>query len=101
MPLSFGKWRPVESCKPCQGASPDGSGPVERGEQCSLVVTHRSCKAKSRDEFRDEVVRFTQRLGFETVSAITVVEHARWASSEFIAVRQHARLTYVQSRMAT
>jgi DNA-binding CsgD family transcriptional regulator len=28
-----------------------------------------------REEFRDEVVRFTQRLGFETVSAITVIDH--------------------------
>jgi DNA-binding CsgD family transcriptional regulator len=31
-------------------------------------------QAQSREEFRDEIVRFTQRLGFETVSAITVVE---------------------------
>jgi DNA-binding CsgD family transcriptional regulator len=31
-------------------------------------------EARSREEFRDEVVRFTQRLGFETFSAITVVE---------------------------
>ena len=31
-------------------------------------------QARNRDEFRDEVVRFTQKLGFETVSAITVVE---------------------------
>lgn len=30
--------------------------------------------AKSREEFRDEIVRFTQRLGFETVSAITIVD---------------------------
>jgi DNA-binding CsgD family transcriptional regulator len=42
-------------------------------------------QAKSRDEFRDEVVRFTQRLGFETVSAITVVERAL-GRSEFINV---------------
>jgi DNA-binding CsgD family transcriptional regulator len=32
-------------------------------------------QARNRDEFRDEVVRFSQRLGFETVSAMTVVEH--------------------------
>ena len=32
-------------------------------------------KARDRNEFRDEVVRFTQRLGFKTVSAMTVVEH--------------------------
>jgi DNA-binding CsgD family transcriptional regulator len=32
-------------------------------------------QARNRDEFRDEVLRFTQQLGFETVSAITVVEH--------------------------
>jgi hypothetical protein len=32
-------------------------------------------QAQDREEFRDEVVRFTQRLGFETVSAITIIEH--------------------------
>lgn len=42
-------------------------------------------QARSRDEFRDEVVRFTQRLGFETVSAITVIDHGL-GRSEFIAV---------------
>lgn len=31
-------------------------------------------QARSRDEFRDEVVRFTQRLGFETVSAVTMID---------------------------
>jgi DNA-binding CsgD family transcriptional regulator len=31
-------------------------------------------KARDRDEFRNEVVRFSRRLGFETVSAVTVVE---------------------------
>ncbi len=41
--------------------------------------------ARNRDEFRDEVVRFTQRLGFETVSAITVIDHGL-GRSEFIAV---------------
>jgi DNA-binding CsgD family transcriptional regulator len=42
-------------------------------------------KARDREEFRDEVVRFTQRLGFETVSAITVVEHGM-GRAEFINV---------------
>ena len=32
-------------------------------------------QARSRDEFRDEVIRFTQRIGFETVSAVTMIEH--------------------------
>ncbi len=41
--------------------------------------------ARTRDEFRAEVVRFTQRLGFQTVSAITVVDHGP-GRSEFIAV---------------
>ncbi len=40
-------------------------------------------QARNRDEFRDEVVRFTQRLGFETVSAITVIDHGL-GRSEFI-----------------
>jgi DNA-binding CsgD family transcriptional regulator len=42
-------------------------------------------QAKTRDEFRDEVVRFTKQMGFETVSAITVVEYGM-GKREFIAV---------------
>jgi len=42
-------------------------------------------QAKDRDEFRDELVRFAQRLGFETVSAITVVDQGL-GKSEFINV---------------
>jgi len=42
-------------------------------------------QARNRDEFRDEVIRFTQKLGFETVSAITVLDHGL-GRSEFIAV---------------
>lgn len=41
--------------------------------------------AGSADEFRTEVVRFALRIGFETVSAITVIDHGL-AKSEFIAV---------------
>lgn len=42
-------------------------------------------EARNKDEFRDEVVRFTQRLGFETVSAITVIDQGL-GKSEFINV---------------
>ncbi len=42
-------------------------------------------KASSREEFRDEVVRFTRRLGFETVSAIAVVDQGL-GKSNFIHV---------------
>ncbi len=42
-------------------------------------------QAKDRDEFREELVRFAQRLGFETVSAITVVDRGL-GKSEFINV---------------
>lgn len=42
-------------------------------------------QSKDRSEFRDEVVRFTQRLGFETVSAITIVDHGL-GKSDFINV---------------
>ena len=42
-------------------------------------------KAKDRDEFRDEVVSFAHRLGFDTVAALTVVEHGV-AGTEFISV---------------
>jgi len=31
-------------------------------------------QTRNRDEFRDEVVRFTRRLGFDTVSAVTIVD---------------------------
>lgn len=41
--------------------------------------------ANTREEFRDEVIRFTQRIGFETVSAVTVVEHGL-NNAEFIAI---------------
>ena len=40
-------------------------------------------QARNRDEFREEVVRFTQRLGFETVSAITVIDRGL-GKSDFI-----------------
>ncbi len=40
---------------------------------------------RSRQEFRDEVVRFTQQLGFETVSAVTMIEHGL-GRSELITV---------------
>ena len=42
-------------------------------------------QARTREEFRDEVVRFTQQLGFKTVSAITVIEHGM-GQAEFIAI---------------
>ncbi len=42
-------------------------------------------QARNRDEFRDEVIRFTQQLGFETVSAVTMIDRGR-GHSEFITV---------------
>lgn len=42
-------------------------------------------QAQNRDEFRDEIVRFARGLEFETVSAITVVDHGL-ANSDFIVV---------------
>jgi DNA-binding CsgD family transcriptional regulator len=42
-------------------------------------------KAKDRDEFREEIIRFAQRLGFDTVAALTVVERGA-AGTEFISV---------------
>ena len=42
-------------------------------------------QVRSREEFRDEVVRFTQQLGFETVSAVTMIDHGR-GRSELITV---------------
>lgn len=40
-------------------------------------------QARDREEFRAEVVRFTRRLGFETVSAITIIDRGL-GQSEFI-----------------
>jgi DNA-binding CsgD family transcriptional regulator len=42
-------------------------------------------QAGSREEFLSEIVRFTQRLGFQTVSATMVLDHVL-AESEFIGV---------------
>ncbi len=42
-------------------------------------------QARDKNEFRDEVVRFSQRLGFETVSAMTVIDHGV-GQSDFITV---------------
>jgi DNA-binding CsgD family transcriptional regulator len=42
-------------------------------------------QASSRDELLSEVVGFTHRLGFETVSAMTVVDHFR-AEPEFVTI---------------
>ncbi|QPF71565.1 LuxR family transcriptional regulator [Roseateles sp. DAIF2] len=41
--------------------------------------------ARTREEFRGEVLRFTKQLEFETFSAITVVDHSI-GRSEFIAI---------------
>lgn len=42
-------------------------------------------QARNREEFRDEIVRFARHLGFETVSAMTVVDRGL-AKSEFVTV---------------
>lgn len=42
-------------------------------------------EASTRDEFRREVIRFAHKLEFETVSAITVVDHTI-GNSEFITI---------------
>lgn len=42
-------------------------------------------RAGSRDDFRSEVVRFTKALGFNTVSAMAVVDHSV-GRSEFVSI---------------
>jgi len=42
-------------------------------------------QARTRDEFQREVVRFTERIGFETVSAMVVIDH-HLGQAEFITV---------------
>lgn len=39
----------------------------------------------TRDEFRDEVIRFTRKLGFDTVGAVTVIDHPI-GDTEFVQV---------------
>lgn len=42
-------------------------------------------EAQSRDDLQSEIVRFANRLGFDTVSAITVIDHFL-GETEFIAI---------------
>lgn len=42
-------------------------------------------QSRDRDEFRDEIVRFARGLGFETVSAMAVIDHGI-GRSEFVTV---------------
>ncbi len=41
--------------------------------------------AKDREELRDEIIRFAQRMGFDTVAAVTVVDRGA-AGTEFISI---------------
>jgi DNA-binding CsgD family transcriptional regulator len=52
-------------------------------------------EARNKDEFRAEIVRFTESLGFETFSAMTVVDQAG-SDSQFITV-DNTPLRYQQS----
>ena len=52
-------------------------------------------EATNQDQFRSVVIRFAQRLGFEKVSAIVVVDRLG-ATPEFVAVH-NAPLAYVQT----
>jgi len=42
-------------------------------------------ESRTEQEFRDQIVRFSQQLGFETVSAITVIDHPM-AAPDFLTV---------------
>ena len=42
-------------------------------------------ESRNREDFLGEVVRFTKRLGFDTVSATTIIDHFL-GESEFITV---------------
>ncbi|MBU6257151.1 MAG: autoinducer binding domain-containing protein [Burkholderiales bacterium] len=41
-------------------------------------------QSRSRDELREEIVRFTRDLGFETVTAVTMVEHGLGRNEVYI-----------------
>lgn len=56
-------------------------------------------QARTREEFREEIIRFTKQLGFETVSALTVIDQGL-GRSEFITIDntpQSYRDAYVDS----
>ena len=81
--------RGFESCQSCQG---DGEQitPVRSGAREGLSRMLQSgftsvLKSRNRDELQDEVVGFTRRLGFETVSATVVIDHLL-GEAEFITV---------------
>lgn len=42
-------------------------------------------EARNREEFRSEVVRFTKQLGFDTMAAVTIVDH-QLGNTEFIEI---------------
>ena len=52
-------------------------------------------EATNQDQFRSVVIRFAQRLGFDKVSAMVVVDHLG-ATPEFVGVH-NASLAYVQT----
>jgi DNA-binding CsgD family transcriptional regulator len=52
-------------------------------------------QARNQDEFREEIVRFARDLGFETVSAITVIDHGL-NNREFVVV-DNTPSAYIES----
>ena len=81
--------RLLASCQSCQGdgqaftSLPGAAGEAEAA--CSKAASRRCLRTRNRDEFQIEVVRFTKRLGFETVSATVVIDHLL-GEAEFITV---------------
>ena len=57
-------------------------------------------KAGSTDEFRAQVVRFTKGLGFETVTAMTVIDHGL-NNSEFFAVKDTRAYEFFKTVMVS
>ena len=64
---------------------PEPLGLVKRMENMLQSGYLSVLEAKTRDEFQAELVRFTRQLGFETVSAMTVIDHFL-GEPEFITV---------------
>ena len=49
-------------------------------------------KSRNKDELQEEVVGFTRRLGFETVSATVVIDHLPFGNPDQPAAHEYLRV---------
>src|ERR1043165_967396 len=85
--VAVGAWRNLDEPGAPRDSHPKRpTRPADGPERSMLQGGYQSVlEARSREEFRSEVIRFAQKLDFQTVSAITVVDHTL-ADTEFITI---------------